>query len=82
MLSLGESVRAEAYVEEMETRTLGITWREKTEGALSLVSTSPNPWHTNTSVTFEIPADGMVSFNVKDYTGSEIDLDDRSLQCR
>jgi len=72
MLSLGESVRAEAYVEEMETRTLGITWREKTEGAFSLVSTSPNPWHTNTSVTFEIPADGMVSFNVKDYTGRKL----------
>jgi hypothetical protein len=35
-------------------------------------SVAPNPWNTNTNISFELPQDGMVSFKVKDYTGRKV----------
>ena len=72
MMQLSETVNPEIYVTDMETRALGISWRVKTETDFSLTGTTPNPWNTNTNITFELPQDGMVSFKVKDYTGRKV----------
>ena len=57
---------------DMETKDLAISWREKAETDFSVIGTTPNPWNTNTQITFELPKDGMVSFKVKDYTGRKL----------
>ena len=72
MIELSERVSPEIYVTDMETKTLGISWREKTETDFSVTGTTPNPWNTNATITFELPLDGMVSFKVKDYTGRKL----------
>jgi hypothetical protein len=72
MIHLSETVNPEVYVTDMETKGLAISWREKAETDFSVIGTTPNPWNTNTQITFELPKDGMVSFKVKDYTGRKI----------
>jgi hypothetical protein len=72
MIHLSERVNPEVYVTDMETKGLAISWREKAETDFSVIGTTPNPWNTNTQITFELPKDGMVSFKVKDYTGRKL----------
>jgi hypothetical protein len=72
MIQLSETVHPEIYVTDMETKGLAISWREKAETDFSVIGTTPNPWNTQTQITFELPKDGMVSFKVKDYTGRKI----------
>lgn len=72
MIQLSETVIPEIYVMDMETKELGLSWRSKTETDFRVTSTTPNPWNTNTQISFELPKDGMVSFKVKDYTGRKV----------
>jgi HYR domain/Dockerin type I domain len=72
MIQLSETVTPEIYVTDMETRAMGISWRTKTETDFRVTGTTPNPWNTNTNITFELPKDGMVTFKVKDYTGRKV----------
>jgi hypothetical protein len=72
-LQIDNKVKPEVYVNsDMETKAFNIDWRTSSEGNFALVGNHPNPWNSNTSVTFEIPADGMVTFKVKDYTGRKV----------
>ncbi len=72
-LQIDNKVKPEVYVNsDMETKAFNIDWRTSSEGNFALIGNHPNPWNSNTSVTFEIPADGMVSFKVKDYTGRKV----------
>lgn len=72
MIQLSETVIPEIYVMDMETKELGLSWRSKTETDFRVTGTTPNPWNTNTQISFELPKDGMVSFKVKDYTGRKV----------
>jgi hypothetical protein len=72
MLQLSETVRPEIYVADMESSSLGISFRSKPETDFLVKSVAPNPWNTNTNISFELPQDGMVSFKVKDYTGRKV----------
>ncbi|HLO52810.1 MAG TPA: HYR domain-containing protein [Saprospiraceae bacterium] len=72
-LQIDNKVKPEVYVNsDMETKAFNIDWRTSSEGNFALIGNHPNPWNSNTSVTFEIPADGMVTFKVKDYTGRKV----------
>ncbi|MFZ1751105.1 MAG: dockerin type I domain-containing protein, partial [Saprospiraceae bacterium] len=72
MLSLGSNVSAEVYTEGMETKGLSIHWRNKVVKAFTLNNITPNPWNIATSISFELPSDGRVSFKVMDYTGRKL----------
>ncbi len=72
-IQVGRNLRPEVYVNaDIETKTLALDWRTASEGNFTLIGNHPNPWNSNTMVTFEIPTDGMVSLKVKDYTGRKV----------
>jgi hypothetical protein len=72
MLQLGTGVTPEVYVGGMETRNLSVNYRNKGEKAFGISGVTPNPWNTNTAITFEMPREGRVYFSVMDYTGRKL----------
>jgi hypothetical protein len=72
MLTLGDDMTSELYTSDMDARRLVIDWRSETLSNFALSQVTPNPWHAQTQITFEMPKDGMVSFKVKDYTGKKV----------
>lgn len=72
MLQLSDQVRSEMYVGDMSTSSLGISFRSSSDTDFHMISVTPNPWNTNTNISFDLPQDGMVSFKVKDYTGRKV----------
>ncbi|MBK9736995.1 MAG: HYR domain-containing protein [Saprospiraceae bacterium] len=72
-LSLNRAMSPEVYVNsDMETKTIGLDFRSNTNGSFELIGNSPNPWNTNTSISFVLPRDGNVTFKVKDYNGRNV----------
>ena len=71
MLSLGNEIHAEMYNDEFKTESLSLSWRSDVS-EFGLTNVTPNPWNTQTHISFFLPETGMVSFKVKDYTGKNI----------
>ena len=72
-LSLNQSMSPEVYINSnMETKTIALDFRSNTNGSFELIGNNPNPWNANTSISFVLPRDGMVSFKVKDYSGRSV----------
>jgi hypothetical protein len=80
MLSLGSDVTPEVYTDNMEVKSLQLTWRDKPVLTPVLMGTSPNPWNASTTIAVEMPKDGLVTFSVKDMTGRKIMSTKESLQ--
>ena len=72
MLYLGKTVNAEAYIQDMSTRNVTLSWRDKTDAVFAVTGITPNPWNANAAITFELPESAMVTFKVRDYTGRKV----------
>jgi len=72
MLTLGNEMNAEMYTNDLSAQPIAISWRTDQLSAFALSNVTPNPWNTQTQISFDLPADGMVSFKVKDYTGKKV----------
>jgi hypothetical protein len=72
MIKLGNEMSAEIYTNDLSAQSIAIGWRTDHLSAFALSNVTPNPWNTQTQISFDLPADGMVSFKVKDYTGKKV----------
>ncbi|MBK8516452.1 MAG: HYR domain-containing protein [Saprospiraceae bacterium] len=72
MLQLGQTLSPEVYTMDMDTKSLTLSWRDKSLKEFILTGVVPNPWNSQTKLTFDMPKDGVVTFKVKDYTGRSI----------
>lgn len=71
MIQLNTDFNPEMYTANKQINRFGIQWRNA-EVAYPVLSTiAPNPWNAYTEIKFDLPADGMVTFKVKDYTGKK-----------
>jgi hypothetical protein len=71
LLSLSATFSNEVYDESLETKNLQLVWRQAGK-ELSLQKITPNPWSTAASLTFDMPAEGYVSFKVRDFAGRSV----------
>lgn len=72
MLALDPQFKSEVYTDGLESKKLIIQWRDKVSQEFVLSGVVPNPWNNNTSISFQLPADGTVSMRIMDYTGRSI----------
>jgi hypothetical protein len=72
-IQLGDKLSPEVYVDaNLETRSLQLGWTGQQNTSFDIVSLSPNPWYNQTVLTFDIPQNGKVTYQVKDITGKII----------
>ena len=72
MLMLDPHVKSEMYTEGLENKKMTIQWRDKGNQEFVLSGMVPNPWNTQTAISFQIPAAGKVTMRIMDYTGRVI----------
>ena len=72
-IALGKEMHNEVYINNsLETKSMNLGWRNNPAQEFILAGNNPNPWNTNTNITFELPSDGMVTLKVKDFTGRSV----------
>jgi hypothetical protein len=73
MIKINKDFSPEVYMNnDLETKTFGLDWRTSSAASFTLLSNSPNPWNSQTSIYFEMPKQGMVSLKLRDYSGRKV----------
>lgn len=72
MLALDEGYKSEVYTDGLETKKLTLKWRDKGSQDFVFNGVVPNPWNTQTTISFALPTQGKVTLRMMDYTGRTV----------
>jgi len=71
LLSISSDYSNQVYDEVLETMDVKLVWRHAGK-ELTMQKVTPNPWSTVASLTFDLPAEGYVSFKIRDFAGRSV----------
>lgn len=71
LLSIAVDYSNEIYDETLEVQDIQLVWRHAGK-ELTMQKVTPNPWSTLASLTFDLPAEGYVSFKIRDFAGRSV----------